>query len=259
MAIDPTTGLIATAQTPVVTSPTAVTPLTGTGTVAAPTQANANGQQTAPQNITQATAYTAAPAAWQNSSDQTTAGQLANLTKTDNPIMTQAQTTALQGMNGRGLLNSSIAQQAGQAAWYQAAAPIASADATQASKVAGYNTDQVNQAQTTAAQTQTQVSGQNAQSQNAVLVQNMDTNTKMNLANIEASYKNVMQSSASAQALYSQAVKNISDIQGSTTMDAAAKTAAIANQTKMLKSGMDIQSSISGLDLSGILDFSQVT
>ena len=59
----------------------------------------------------------------------TVAGQMESLLSKDSPYLTQARTRAAEGMNARGLLNSSIAIGAGEAAAYDAALPIASQDA----------------------------------------------------------------------------------------------------------------------------------
>jgi len=85
------------------------------------------------------------PATWTISPDQTVEGRINNLTDPNNPLIAQARSRALGTMNGRGLLNSSIAMGAADSAAYDAATPIATADAANASKVAGYNTDQKNQ------------------------------------------------------------------------------------------------------------------
>jgi hypothetical protein len=69
------------------------------------------------------------------STSQTVQGQLGNITATDaqgmytNPLMTRATTRANQAANKRGLLNTSMANQAGQEAVLSAALPIAQADA----------------------------------------------------------------------------------------------------------------------------------
>lgn len=59
----------------------------------------------------------------------TAARRLTDLTKTDNPLMTQSRTSGLQMANQRGMLNSSIAAGASEGAAIAAAAPIATADA----------------------------------------------------------------------------------------------------------------------------------
>ena len=59
----------------------------------------------------------------------TVAGQIRGIIDEDSPLMQQAETKAAQRSNSRGLLNSSIGVQAGQAALYDAALPIAQQDA----------------------------------------------------------------------------------------------------------------------------------
>lgn len=60
---------------------------------------------------------------------ETVQGQVSNVINKNSDVMKLASTRAKQGMAGRGLLNSSIAVQAGQAAVLDAALPIAQQDA----------------------------------------------------------------------------------------------------------------------------------
>lgn len=85
-------------------------------------------------------------AQWNVTTPQTVAGQVNSLTDPNSPLIQQARAQALQGMNARGIVNSSLAQTAADAAAYQTALPIATADAATYSKAAGYNVDQANQA-----------------------------------------------------------------------------------------------------------------
>tara|TARA_Y100000310_G_scaffold231079_1_gene233607 strand:+ start:1949 stop:2452 length:504 start_codon:yes stop_codon:yes gene_type:complete len=63
--------------------------------------------------------------------DPNVAGRVTELTKSDSPYMTAARTRGIQSANRRGLLNSSIAGQAGEKAAIDAALPIASQTASQ--------------------------------------------------------------------------------------------------------------------------------
>lgn len=63
--------------------------------------------------------------------DDSTANQLTGLLSKTSPYLTQAKTEALQDVNKRGLLNSSIAIGAAQTARIKEALPIASQDASQ--------------------------------------------------------------------------------------------------------------------------------
>ena len=99
-------------------------------------------------NYTQPTDVKPLPALGNLSTSQTVQGQLGNITATNdqgvytNPLMTRATTRANQAAIKRGLLNSSMANQAGQEAVLSAALPIAQQDAkayqTQASADQSY-------------------------------------------------------------------------------------------------------------------------
>lgn len=81
----------------------------------------------------QAAATAATPQAgtteWKPDTNSTVAGQFGMLTAKGNPLMTQATTQAKQQANAQGMLNSTMAIQAGQIAGYNAALPIAQQDA----------------------------------------------------------------------------------------------------------------------------------
>jgi hypothetical protein len=159
-------------------------------------------------------------------------------------------------MNRRGLINSSMAVGAADTAMYQAAVPIAQADAATYAQASRENQAFGNEAlkYNTAAANEAAKSNLSAWIDTAKM--NMDAATKTQLATIEADYKTAMQSSASASELYKQAVKNITDISANKDMAADAKDLAIKNQLYLLKSGMQISGAIGNLDLGALLDFS---
>jgi hypothetical protein len=66
----------------------------------------------------------------QVSADETVSGQLKKVMEADNPLVQQARTRAVEAANKRGLLNSSMAVQAGEQAALNVALPIASQDAS---------------------------------------------------------------------------------------------------------------------------------
>jgi len=80
--------------------------------------------KTAGYDAAQAQASTVQPG-----SNATVQGQLATVLDKGGPLADRATTRAAQAMNGKGLLNSSIAVSAGQSALYDAALPIAQQDA----------------------------------------------------------------------------------------------------------------------------------
>ena len=82
---------------------------------------------------------------WSVDNDQTVQNQLKGIIEANSPLMQQARTNALQSMNQRGLVNSSMAIGAGQDAVIRNALPIAQQDATLYGNRAKYNADVANQ------------------------------------------------------------------------------------------------------------------
>ena len=221
--------------------------------------------------------------------DKTVNGLLAKYLKTSNPIMQQAEATARQAANSRGLANSSLAVGAAQQAVTNSMLPVAQQDATTYNNAEQFNANAENSArQFTAgavnsanqqqaglvanALTQNASMGNqsaqfnaqqanaqsqfNASQQNELLKTTLDMNNRETLAGIEANYKTLMQANSSAGELYQQAVKNITDIQSNKDMDATTKASAIQNQLSYLKTGVDMigkMDNIPGLD--GLLNF----
>lgn len=184
-----------------------------------------------------------------DASKETMWGQMNAITASDNPFMQMAETKAKQGMNDRGLLNSSMAITAGQAAAYDAAAPIASFDANAYKSVGDMNFNaqhSVNLANASSANSMAQFNaGQtsNIASKNADLLQNnnqynttvsnegakanMDAANKINLADIEAQYQNNAAMQATVRSISTTLQQQVGDIQNSDKLNAAQKTAAI--------------------------------
>jgi len=79
-------------------------------------------------------------------SNETAAGQVESLLAKDNPLLQRARTIALQNMNQRGLVNSSMAQGAGVAAMVDRITPIAQQDAQTYSQRALANMEATNEA-----------------------------------------------------------------------------------------------------------------
>ena len=75
------------------------------------------------------------------------------------------------------------------------------------------------------------------------------------IANVEGTYRELLQTSASATSVYNGIVRNISDIMGNIDLDAESKQIAIDNNIAMLESGLAILGGISGLDLASLLTF----
>lgn len=167
---------------------------------------------------------------------ETVSGQVQNLMASDSNFLQQARTRANQQMNKRGLMNSSMAIGASEDAAYNAALPIAQADATAYQAAAS----------------------ENAKAINTAALANLDAQTKYTLGEIEANYKTLMQANASVGALYQDAIKNISTIISAGNMSGAAKKSAIKNQLDLLKTGMGVFGAMNGLNLSDLLNFDDI-
>lgn len=149
----PTTGggIVGTtmAQTPRFTAPPAPPPVAAPPPSAAPTPPPVAAAPPIPTTIPAASAPPApaqpALAPWTpatrtvDADTETVAGQVHGIIAAGSPLLTQAQAQAEQAANRRGLVNSSMAAQAGQAALYQAALPIAQADAQAYQQAAAAN------------------------------------------------------------------------------------------------------------------------
>lgn len=136
---------------------------TGTGLMAADIEPQpVQGQNANAQN---ANASTYNPYMVTVSPDQTVQGQLEQIINKGSPMMTMAETRAKQAMNARGLMNSSMAVQAGQQAVIDSAMPIAQQDASRHGNVADFNATSSNQAGQFNAGIQTDVSKFNAGNQ----------------------------------------------------------------------------------------------
>jgi hypothetical protein len=102
--------------------------------------AGASGAPTTGINLSQLQS----PTNWDVQPNQTVQAQLQQIIASDSPLMQQARTRALQTANGRGLLNSTMSQTAADSAMYDAAYPIAAADAGLYGEVARFNADSSN-------------------------------------------------------------------------------------------------------------------
>lgn len=238
---------------------TAVTPAQPAATTVPGTVANTDGTTfPATEAATgQAAGYTASQRSV-DPSKETVAGQMQGLISANSPFMQQARTSALQQMNSRGVLNSSMAQSAADAAAYQAAIPIAQADAGIYNDAATKNLAYQNEALKSNTAAANDMTKANLSTWSDTMKANMDSATKTQLATIEADYKTTMQNSATAAELYKQTVKNISDIFTNQNMTAEAKNKAVENQIYMMKQGFQIAGAIGNMDLGSLLDFSNV-
>lgn len=223
-------GIIQTALTP---DPLATTTTPATAPVATPL--------TTPTKLPDPTQWTTTP-------DQTVAGNVQKLTAEDSGIIQQARTRSNQKMNERGLLNSSMAQSASDSAAYDAAIPIAQADAANASKVAGYNTD-----------TKNKFAAQDTDVQNQFALKNLDAKTQTALAEISVRDKLLLQRSNIAADAYKQYSDILYQNSINKNMDGPARAQADENAFRLYQDQISLASILTGLpDVSAQLNFTGI-
>jgi hypothetical protein len=186
---------------------------------------------------------------------ETVSGQFNDLIKSDNPLITMGRTMAKQEMNKKGLLNSSMAIGAADAAAYQTALPIAQADAGTYKAVGDMNQNAQNQALQTNASALNDASKVNTDAFLKMATANMDAANKSSLANIEANYKTLVQANTSASEMYNTTMQNITDISKDPDMEGDAKTNAVQTQLKMLETSLAMIGKMNNLGLGDLLTF----
>mgnify|MGYP001566513462 CR=1 FL=1 len=198
----------------------------------------------------QASALSKQQAGQQLTSQEQAALQQSQLTSQQGEINKQIAT--LQGQIQTGLIGATGAQtRMTNEQIAQAQQELSKLQASQASQLSA---QQATQAGTlaTAAQEATKAL-QAAHDTVLQAMQTADATSKTELANIEADYKTLMQTSATAGDLYKTSMATITSISQDANMDAASKQTAIDNQLNILKSGMNLVGSVNGIDLSGLL------
>jgi hypothetical protein len=212
-----------------------------------------------------------------NQPTDTTAGQLDTLLSKDNPYITRARAKAAEYANSRGLLNSSMGAQAGEAAAIDAALPIASQDANTYSTQRLANQGASNQfgmqasagdiasrAAVQHAQLETGLIGTRTEAEKALAAQQGEIQTSLQnlrgdqakaVADIEANYKTLMQANASAATTFNSVMENIGKIMDDPNTTAEQKQAAVDNQVKLLNASLSVMGSIANLDLTSLLNF----
>ena len=218
----------------------------------------------------------------------TVAGRVQGLISANDPLQQQAITQAKQEMNARGGLNSSMAIGAAVDAQNRAALPIAAADAASTNQFAltnasnqqhvnignadtanklnmlgteaqnqasQFGAQQANAMNTTQATLNADTAKLNTQQQNTMVINQLDQANKIALMKIQATYSGDVQASASSNALFNQTMGAIAEIQRSPDIPAANKQNNINQQVSLLKAGLNMNGSIAGLNLGGLLSF----
>lgn len=291
MATDPTTGLLQLATPPTSSAPTSTTGglIQQTGNAGTPTSTGP--VPTTPvdpvqtftpaqaQGVTAgATGYTPTP--YQvDPKTGTVQGQLSDILSKDSPLMSLATSQADQSMNSRGLLNSSLAEGARQAAVIAQALPIAQQDASAyttamtntvnaKNAASSSNAQAENNAATVNAQLLTSLNstnanainnalGQNVQAQNQRNLQLISSDTQISLANLQAQNQQLLQTDVNAANGFSQLIAQIAAIQNSSTLDSATKQqdvqSLVSNYNQFLKTSAAIgstnQANVTSLNL----------
>jgi hypothetical protein len=166
---------------------------------------------------------------WVVDAPQTVSGQFNNLTNGDNVLMQKARTQALEGMNGRGLVNSSLAQTAGDSAAYDAALQIAKPDAATNAAAAQTN-----------AQLRNSMGIAQLNSQTSKDITGMNIGAQKELQHSSQLFNNLTQQTQSASSIQSWGLNTITTIQASD-LSADAKNAAINAVKQYLSSSYQIQ------------------
>jgi hypothetical protein len=238
-----------------------------------------------PNAITSATASTVgSPTAWNVTADQTVEGRINNIV--NGVVGQQARAMSDGEMNERGLANSSMATTGAIDAAYRAAQPIAQADAATYAKAAGYNADQINQANTMNAQlgTQTSIANLNAgtqwadanltartslqtaqigaDTQKAIAALNASTNlgiaqldstTKLQVQKFANDNQILLNTSSQAATAFNQYVVSATNIENNNNMDAATKNAALQTLWQDTQNQLTVLANLNHLDLTSLL------
>jgi hypothetical protein len=194
MATTPDPGLLSqwydsyTQKNPSATTQAAQTTAPDTSQVAQGATASAS-QQTG----LLATPAQAAVTQWTPGAASTVQGQLGKVLDSGSPLLSRAETKAAQGMNQRGLLNSTMALTAGQSALYDAALPIAQQDAATFTTAGKANADAMNAASQQAAGFAQQSGLQAADIGSQQAMQSKDLASRYDLANMDVQSRQALQ------------------------------------------------------------------
>ena len=242
---------------------------------------------------------------------ETVAGQMDTLLRAEGPYVTRARTRAAETANARGLINSTMAAQAGEAAAIDASLPIAGADASTYNLAARENmaagnrafefgagesnisarqaADAANQtarmrtgaelergligARTeaerslvgTRTEAESRLLGEKAAQEQRLVVargdiekaiQGMRGEQGERIANIEANYRQLIQTSDSAGRFYAEMARDIGAIMANKDTSREQKTQGLERMADLLESGLTIIGEVGNIDLASLLDFS---
>lgn len=151
---------------------------------------------------------------WDVTSPQTVQGQAAGIIDAESPLMQQARGRAMQQMNERGLINSSLAAQAAQDAVMDRAIQIGSQDASTNASSAQFNANQQNA---------WNLAQQQMEYQRWALMQNFENQKQ--LQEVESKYSAQLNSDAAFQKQYAMYLDALFQIDMNTALDDQTKLA----------------------------------
>jgi hypothetical protein len=187
---------------------------------------------------------------WQVTPQQTVQQQAYDVINRDSPLMQQARGRAMQAMNERGLINSSLGVQAGQDAVMDRALQLAAPDAATYARSGEFNAGQQNAwnlAQQELGMKGDQFSQELAFKREAMM---MDADLKRELMDKETKYKSLLEGDAAFNKQYAMYVEALYSIDKDPNLSAEAKQAAKFQQARMLED----YAALRGMNLN--LDFS---
>lgn len=149
---------------------------------------------------------------WNVTSPQTVQGQTAGIIASDSPLMQQARGRAMQQMNERGLINSSLAAQAAQDAVMDRAIQIGSQDASTNASSAQFNANQQNA---------WNLAQQEFDYKRWALMQ--DFENQKQLQEVESKYNQQLNSDANFQKQYAMYIETLFQIDMNTALDPETK------------------------------------
>lgn len=192
---------------------------------------------------------------WGVTAPQTVQSQAAGIANADGTLMQQARGRAMQAMNERGLVNSTLAIQAGQDAVLDRAIQIAQQDAATNAEAAKFNAGQSN-AWTLAQQELAEKASQFTRELAAKYdLAKFDLESRQALAATEREYQQQLATDKAFQDQYQMYVDALFKIDSDPELSAEAKTARKQEQLNLLKN----YAAIRGLNLSQYLTFSTPT
>lgn len=201
-----------------------------------------------------------------NLGTDTVSGQLDAILSKDNPLTARSNARVAEAYNSRGLINSSMATGAAEAARIDTALPIAQADASTFSAqrltnqaasntAAQSNANAANNFSLDAQQAKEKADLLQQSGKQDVTLQGLKGDQAIALQNVTDSNKQLLQASPVANAAMSETQKYITDILNNGDLSADQQQAAINHQIQYLQARLAVAGGIADADLGGLLDW----